>query len=166
MECLLGRRLRLEQGTPLVSRFAVRWEETRHCPGPWEGNSGLLLPAPGTGQVGLRPKGRGRRSAATSGGGHLALSLDTMSWTAPWLGWLTGNSGWQRVWAACRLGGRAAWPEQRTCSYNLSCHLGGGEDQFVWEGGRGPGTLWGPQQSLPTLCLSFPILLPIANHLS
>lgn len=33
-------------------------------------------------------------------GAGLALSLDTMSWTAPWLGWRTGNSGWQSVQAA------------------------------------------------------------------
>lgn len=108
------------------------------------------------------PEGPGGRSGATSGGAHLALFLDTMSWTASRLGRLTGNSGWQRVRAAGQLGGRAAWPKQRTFSYTMSCHLGQGEDQLVWEGDTGPGTLWAPQQSLPTLCLSFPIPPPIA----
>ena len=71
------------------------------------------MPGPGTGKAGLRPRGVEREVIGQGRGAHLALSLDTMSWTAPQLGWWTGNSGWQRVLAASPMLGGAAWPEQR-----------------------------------------------------
>lgn len=87
--------------------------------------------------------------------GHNVLDCST-AWLADREQWLAAGMGSRPT------RGESSLPEQRICSYNLSCHLGQGEDQLVWEGGRGPGTLRGPPQSLPTLCLSFPIPPPIA----
>lgn len=107
----LGRGHGLEQRAPLLSR-------ARREPGGAE-----ACQAPGTGKAGLRPRGVEREVIGQGRGAHLALSLDTMSWTAPQLGWRTGNSGWQRVLAASPMWGGAAWPEQRlvltTCPATL-----------------------------------------------
>ena len=93
-------------------------------------------------------------------GGHLALSLDTMSWTAaPPLGWLTGNSGWQRVWAASRLGGRAAWSQQRPFSCTMSCPTLSKEGTSL--SGRQAGGLAPPCGHLYSISLPHALSFPI-----
>lgn len=126
---------------------------TRPQQGSQRGRRGQGVPGPGTGKAGLRPRGVEQEVIGQGRGAHLALSLDTMSWTTPQLGWWTGNSGWQRLLAASPVWG-SSLARAKAGSYNLSCHLGQGAGHLIWEAGRGPGALWGLQQSLPTLGLS------------
>ena len=77
------------------------------------------MPGPGTGQVGLRPRGAGQEVIGHGRGAHLALSLDTMSWTAPELGWQTGNGDWQRVRGAGRMAGGGGRGERLGLSKGL-----------------------------------------------
>lgn len=69
--CFLGRGHGLEQGAPLLSRLAVRFEELRHCPGLWEGSSGL------------RPRGAGQEVSSQGGGGG------------------GGGGTWPSLWTQC-----------------------------------------------------------------
>ena len=118
-----------------------------------ERKEGLRRARPGDRQGWLRPRGVGREVIGQGRGAHLALSLDTMSWTAPQLGWRTGNSGWQRVLAGSPMLGEQPGPSEGWFLQPVLPPWARSRPAYP-EAGRGPGALWGPQQSLPTLGLS------------
>lgn len=96
------------------------------------------------GAGGHRPGARGPLGPLS---GHNVLDCST-AWLVDREQWLAEGSGSQP-----NVGG-SSLARAKAGSYNLSCHLGQGTDQLIQEAGRGPGALWGPQQSLPTLGLS------------
>lgn len=64
--------------------------------------------------------------------GHNVLD-SSIAWLANKEQWLAeGMGSWPTGW-------RGSQPEQRACSYNLSCHLGQEEGQLSGGGGPGPG---------------------------
>lgn len=132
-------RARVAAGAPLLSR-------ARRVAGGGEALSWLLggqLWPPACARAGERPgwpeAQRGRA------GGHRP-PVGGLAWPSLWTqcpGLLHGLAGRQGTVAGRGHGqpadwGRgASWPEQRACLYNLTCHLGQGEEQLVWEGDKG-----------------------------